>query len=122
MSESQHGTRNAPRSSPVKWLIGVAIGIAGELTFCFWMTSGALVDGTARSTRHHYSEVIDLVDLTARLWYGSSFAVAMALAGAVLVIRRVTGVGVPILLFGMLDVLAIVGAVGLNMKGEPMLW
>ncbi|WP_206025249.1 hypothetical protein [Micromonospora zingiberis] len=40
-----------------------------------------------------------LEDIYARFWYGLAFAVAMTLAGAVLVIRRVMSVGVPLLMF-----------------------
>jgi hypothetical protein len=112
MSKPQSGRPDTPRSFAYGWLLGLILGIGSDIALWSWMSSGSLVDGLARSTRHHYSEDLDLVDLLPRFWYGLAFAVAMTLVGAILVARRITSVGTPLLLFAGAGVLAIVGLYG----------
>jgi hypothetical protein len=107
MSDVQPSRRNTLLSFPYG-LLGLTVGIIGDIALWFWMSSGPLVDGLARSTRHHYSEELDLVDLLPRFWYGFAFSVVMTLVGAILVARRFTSFGMPLLLFAVAGLLAIV--------------
>ena len=60
MSDVQPGQRNTSQSFPYGGLLGLTVGIAGDIALWIWLKSGPIVDGLARATRHHYSEDLDL--------------------------------------------------------------
>lgn len=93
---------------------GFVIGIASDIALWFWLTGGALVDGLARA-RHGYTEEIFLDDIQPRFWYGMVFAAVMTLIGAILVIRRITSVGAPLLAFAIAGLTAVLCAFGYMM-------
>ncbi|MFY1635291.1 hypothetical protein ACN27F_18790 [Solwaraspora sp. WMMB335] len=97
MSDPQLGPREAAPSVLGGVLLGLAIGVAGDIALWFWMNGGPVVDSLGRA-RRGYTEQVHLADIQDRFWYGLAFAAAMTLSGAVLVIRRIMSVGVPLLL------------------------
>ncbi|MDI1463240.1 hypothetical protein QEZ54_19855 [Catellatospora sp. KI3] len=112
MSESRPASGEVSKCSLAGSVLGTVLGVAGDVVLWFWMTGGPLVDGLARA-RHNYAEVFYVEDIEPRYWYSLALAVAMTLAGTVLVLRRITSVGGPLLVFGTLGLAAVVGCLGL---------